>query len=83
MMKVSLNQQIDEVRRELNERKGVYARLIASQKMRQSIADFQTQRMEAVLATLEWIQQNEEALKTVVREEKLRLAVKAQLAKGQ
>ena len=65
-MKISLNQQIDEVNRELAERKRVYSHLVASRKMRQSTADFQTERMLAVLATLEWLQENETDIRAAV-----------------
>jgi hypothetical protein len=58
-MKISLGQQIDEVRRELDQRKDVYPRLVATRKMRESIANYQTTRMMAVLNTLEWFQRNE------------------------
>jgi hypothetical protein len=63
VMAISLNQQIDEVRRELEQRKEVYARMVATRKMRQSIAEFQTARMMAVLNTLEWLQRNEAKIK--------------------
>lgn len=65
-MKISLSQQIDEVNRELAERKRAYSHLVASRKMRQSIADFQTERMLAVLATLEWLQENETDIRAAV-----------------
>lgn len=51
-MAISLNQQIDEVERELRMRSEVYARWIASGKMRKSIAEFHMERMRAVLDTL-------------------------------
>jgi len=53
---ISIGEQIDEVKRELDQRKRVYARLIANGKLRQSLADYQTQRMQAVLETLELVQ---------------------------
>jgi hypothetical protein len=52
---ISINEQIDEVKRELAQRERVYARLVASGKLRQSIADYQTTRMRAVLETLETV----------------------------
>ena len=58
-MKISLSQQIDEVKRELGERDRVYKRLVATHKMRESVADYQVARMRAVLATLEWFQKHE------------------------
>jgi len=65
-VRVSLAQQIDEVQRELRARRDVYARLVASGKMRQSIADFQMQRLEAVLKTLEWFQRNEDKIRAAI-----------------
>ena len=65
-MKISLSQQIDEVNRELAERKRVYSHLVATRKLRQSVADFQTARMQAVLATLEWLQENETDIRAAV-----------------
>jgi hypothetical protein len=53
---ISLREQIDEVKRELTQREHVYARLVKTGKMRQSIADYQTMRMRAVLETLEELQ---------------------------
>lgn len=63
MQKFSLSQQIEEVERELGQRRNVYPRLVSSGKMRQSIADYQTERLEAVKRTLEWLRDNEEAIK--------------------
>ncbi len=53
---ISLAQQIEEVERELGLRKGVYARAVASGKMRQSVADYHMQRLRAVLETLQRLQ---------------------------
>jgi len=60
---ISIAQQISEVERELAQRREVYPRLVANHKMRQSIADYQTERMQATLATLRWIQKHEVAIK--------------------
>jgi len=51
-MTVSLDQQIQEVERELVMRKRVYPHQVMSGKMRRSVADFHMERMEAVLQTL-------------------------------
>lgn len=67
-MTVSLSQQIEEVDRELALRKNVYARNVASGKMRQSIADYHTNRMEAVKRTLEWLAENEAAVRAAIGE---------------
>jgi hypothetical protein len=53
---ISIREQIDEVKRELAQRERVYARLVANGKLRQSLADYQMQRMQAVLGTLERVQ---------------------------
>lgn len=60
-MKVSLSAQIAEVDRELAARKEVYARLVATRKLRQSHADFQMEHMRAVRATLLWLSDNEQS----------------------
>jgi hypothetical protein len=62
-MMISLNQQIDEVRRELEVRRTVYPRLVQTHKMRESVADFQMARLVAVLNTLEWLQRHEVKIK--------------------
>lgn len=65
-MKISLNQQIDEVSRELEQRDRVYPRQVASGAMRQSIADYQVARMSAVKTTLEWLRENETDVRAYV-----------------
>ena len=67
-MSISLNQQIDEVKRELALRSEVYPRRINSGKMKQSLADYQTVRMQAVLRTLEWLQRNEAKVRILMTE---------------
>jgi|SoiMetStandDraft_5_1073268.scaffolds.fasta_scaffold637579_2 hypothetical protein len=67
-MTVSLNQQIDEVKRELAKRDEVYPRQVQTGKLRQSIADFQVERMRAVLKTLEWLQAHEQQIKIMMTE---------------
>lgn len=58
-MKVSINQQIEEVELELKYRSEVYPRLVEARKKKKSAAEYQMQRMEAVLATLKWVKANE------------------------
>jgi hypothetical protein len=60
---MTLNQQIEEVDRELAYRAHVYPRLVSSGKLRQSIATYQVDRLKAVRATLVWLQKNEQVLK--------------------
>jgi hypothetical protein len=55
---VPLNQQIDELARELLVRADVYPRLIASGRLRQSDADFQNARLRAAIETLHKLQRN-------------------------
>jgi hypothetical protein len=50
---ISLNNQIAEVRRELEQRAHVYPRLVERRRISQGIADYQTECMRAVLYTLE------------------------------
>src|SRR6266705_4511978 len=57
-MTISLAQQIDEIDRELEQRREVYPRLAASRGARQSVLDFQIARLEAARATLQWLKDN-------------------------
>lgn len=50
---VTLDEQIEEVKYELAQRKRVYARRILNMGMTPALAERHTRRMEAVLATLE------------------------------
>ena len=52
---ITLNEQIDEIKRELKQRERVYPRMIAQGKLRQAIAEYQMARMQAALATVEQI----------------------------
>ncbi len=65
-MKVSLNQQIDEVQRELEMRRSVYPSMIASRRIRASVAEYQTQRLQAVLNTLLWLKKHEIQIRAFV-----------------
>ena len=67
-MKFSLQAQIEEVQRELEQRAKVYPSLVKSRGMRQSVADFHVARMEAVKATLLWLQQNETEIRQIMAE---------------
>lgn len=70
--KFSIDQQIDEVEREIALRKNVYPRMVRSGQMRQSIADYHRERMEAVKATLEFLRDNADWLRAcfIEREKK-------------
>ena len=65
--KLSLGAQLEEVDRELEQRRRVYPRLVAKGEMRQSIADEHVRRMVAVRATLAWLQENEATIKERLR----------------
>ena len=52
-MKVSLDQQIEEVDRELALRRDVYEIAVSKGKMRRAVADYHMNRMKAVRATLD------------------------------
>lgn len=75
-MKVSLAQQIDEINRELEQRRQVYPRLIKTRALRESIATFQVARLEAARATLLWLQQHEAEIKTIMAERRAAAAEK-------
>jgi hypothetical protein len=57
MSEVSLREQIEEVERELALRKRVYAGQVYTGKMRQSVADYHMNRMQAVRDTLTRLQE--------------------------
>jgi hypothetical protein len=59
MTQFSLAQQIEEVEREIAMRERVYPHQVRSGKLRQSIADYQMNRMLAVLETLRRLQDGE------------------------
>jgi hypothetical protein len=55
---MSLAQQIEEIERELKLRREVYPRMVARGAIRQSVAEYHMQRMQAVLETLQKLQEN-------------------------
>jgi hypothetical protein len=61
--KIGLAQQISELVREQRMRARVYPRQIAKGDMRQSEADECNARLEAAIATLRWLQDNESVIK--------------------
>ena len=63
MQKFSLDQQIEEIDRELEQRAAVYPRLVQNHKLRQSIADYQVERLKAARASLVWLRDNEFLIK--------------------
>jgi hypothetical protein len=67
-VKVSILAQIEEVERELAHRRQVYPSLVASRSLRQSIAEFQIARLEAVRATLIWLRDNETEIREIMAE---------------
>jgi hypothetical protein len=66
--RVSLASQIAEVTRELKKRGEVYPRLVSTRQMRQAEADLHVAHMQAVLATLKWLQANEDVVKSAVQQ---------------
>lgn len=58
-MTISIAQQIEEIEREIALRQRVYPNQVRTGKMRQSVADYHMQRIDAVLKTLLWLQANE------------------------
>jgi hypothetical protein len=67
-VKVSILAQIEEVERELAHRRQVYPSLVASRSLRQSVAEFQTVRLEAVRATLVSLRDNEAEIREIMAE---------------
>lgn len=68
-MEIPIAQQISEVVYELKMREDVYARRVRDGKMTQKVADYRIERMQAVLATLKWLQVNVARIKARLREE--------------
>jgi hypothetical protein len=64
--KISLSQQIEEIERELLHRRSEYPRLVSREKLRQAVADYQMERLEAARASLKWLQQNEGFVKWAI-----------------
>jgi hypothetical protein len=62
-LKISIDQQIEEVERELAERSRVYPRLVAKGTLRKSVAEYHVERLNAALATLKWLRDNELLIK--------------------
>lgn len=62
-MKVFIGAQIQEVDRELVLRRRVYPNLVRKGEMRESVSALHIERLEAVRATLEWLQLNEVRIK--------------------
>ncbi len=54
-MTITLNAQIEELEYELRMRASVYPRLVRRGKLRAGEAELHTQRMEAALRTLRWL----------------------------
>jgi hypothetical protein len=66
--KIALAGQIAEVQRELALRRNVYPIRVRDRKMRQQEAELCMRRLEAVLATLMWCQDNEADIRAIVAE---------------
>jgi len=64
--RVPLRHQIEEVERELAMRQRVYPGQVRRKTMRQGEADLHIARMEAVLVTLRWLQENEYRVKDAI-----------------
>jgi hypothetical protein len=60
---MTLNQQIEELDRELAYRAKVYPRLMAAGKLRASVAEYQVARLKAARETLEWLADREWTIK--------------------
>lgn len=68
-MTVALEDQIAEVAREIALRRNVYKARVFRQQMTEQEAAQHMERIEAVLATLKWLQANEAKIKARVGEE--------------
>jgi hypothetical protein len=63
--KVPLSEMIAEVEREIERRKDTYPRIAGPEGFKAEIA-LHIRRMEAVLATLQWLQENEDRIKAAL-----------------
>jgi hypothetical protein len=68
MTRSSLQAQISEVERELEQRSRVYPRLVAKRSMKEAEARIHTERMEDVLATLRFLESHREQFLALVKE---------------
>jgi hypothetical protein len=68
--KISLIGQISEVQREIEMRRSVYQRRVADRKMKQAEAELLIERMEAVLATLLFVQEHEQDFRAYMQSRK-------------
>jgi hypothetical protein len=64
---VSLAQQIEEVEYELKQRANVYANIARRVPHRQSELDFHVARLQAVLATLRWLETHNDEIRAWVK----------------
>lgn len=65
-MTFSINQQIEELRREIKLRERVYPHQVAKRNFTQSEADYFMGRMQAALRTLEWVKRHERAIRDAI-----------------
>jgi hypothetical protein len=73
-MKFSLSAQISEVEYELAQRASVYPRIAGNHPSRASELELHTERMKAVLATLDWLRENETDVVAWLKEKKQAVA---------
>ena len=66
-MTISLNQQIEEIEYELGMRRKVYPRMKGGTT---ATKDYHMQRMQAVLATLQWLQKHEPRIRGMLDADK-------------
>ncbi len=60
---ISLNQQIEELQRELHERGSRYPRLVSKGALRKSVGEYQCDRLQSTIKVLEFLQRHGEAFK--------------------
>ena len=65
-LKFTLNQQVEEVVREIDERNRDYPGLVRKGRLRESQAEYHISRMKSVLATLAWLRDNETSIRADV-----------------
>lgn len=68
--KIPLSEQIKEVGREIGLRRSVYPGFVQRMKMSQQEADMRIATMEAVLATLKWVERHQDELRQIGKGER-------------
>ena len=70
LVKPNIHLQISELYRERYQRKGVYARLIGTGRLRKSVAEYQNECLDQAIKTLEYMRDNRDVIVAAVEASK-------------